>query len=64
MPSLVGRWQVLTRDAQFTAYDAVMREAMPAEDYQQLAADPARGTLARHLRAAELGGSGRGGDFA
>ena len=57
MPSLVGRWQALTRDAQFTAYDAVMRDAMPAEDYQRLTADPARGTLARHLRAAELGGA-------
>ena len=57
MASLVGRWQVLTRDAQFTAYDAVMREAMPPEAYGKLASDPARGTLARHLRAAELAGA-------
>ena len=56
MPSLVGRWQALTRDARFDVYDAVMREAMPAEDYGKLAADPARGTLVRHLRAAELAG--------
>ena len=60
MASLVGRWQVLTRDAQFTAYNTVMREAMPAADYQRLAVDPARGTLARHLRAAELARRGRG----
>ena len=56
MPSLVGRWQVLTRDGQFTAYDTVMREAMTPGDYAKMAADPARGTLVRHLRAAELGG--------
>ena len=35
----------------------VMREAMPPRTYEQLAADPARGTLVRHLRAAELGGA-------
>ena len=64
MPSLVGRWQALTRDAQFTAYDAVMQEAMPADAYQKLATDPARGTLVRHLRAAELAGAGRGRAFA
>ena len=57
MASLVGRWQVLTRDAQFTAYDAVMREAMPPEAYGKLTSDPARGTLVRHLRAAELAGA-------
>jgi hypothetical protein len=56
MPSLVGRWQILTRGAQFSAYDAVMREAMTPGDYAKMAADPARGTLVRHLRAAELGG--------
>ena len=56
MPSLVGRWQALTRDGQFTAYDTVMREAMTPEDYAKMADDAARGTLVRHLRAAELGG--------
>ena len=56
MPSLVGRWQALTRDAQFTTYDQVMQETMPADAYQKLATDPARGTLVRHLRAAELAG--------
>ena len=56
MPSLVGRWQALTRDGQFTAYDQVMQETMTPADYAKLAADPARGTLVRHLRAAELGG--------
>ena len=64
MPSLVGRWQALTRDAQFAAYDAVMREAMPPEAYGQLVADPERGTLARHLRAAELAGADAACDLA
>jgi len=57
MASLVSRWQVLTRGAQFTAYDTVMQEAMPPGDYQRLASDPAKGTLVRHLRAAELAGA-------
>ena len=56
LPSLVGRWQALTRDARFDVYYQVMREAMTPEDYSKLAADPARGTLVRQLRAAELGG--------
>ena len=57
MPSLAGRWQVLTRAPSSPPTTTVMRQAMPAEDYQRLAADPARGTLARHLRAAELAGA-------
>ena len=57
MASLVGRWQALTRGAQFSAYDAVMKETMPADAYGKLVSDPARGTLVRHLRAAELAGA-------
>ena len=56
MASLVGRWQTLTRDAQFTAYDQVMRETMTPADYAKMAADPAKGPLVRQLRAAELAG--------
>ena len=56
MASLVGRWQTLTRDAQFTAYEQVMREAMTPADYAKMAADPAKGPLVRQLRAAELAG--------
>ena len=56
MPALAGRWQTLTRGAQFTVYDTVVQDAMPPDAYAKLASDPARGTLVRHLRAAELAG--------
>ena len=57
MASLVGRWQTLTRDAQFTAYEQVMRETMTPAGYAKMAADPAKGPLVRQLRAAELAGA-------
>ncbi len=57
MPSLIGRWQYLTRGASFTAYDAVMQEAMTPEDYKRVEGDPERSALVRHLRGAELGGA-------
>jgi conjugative relaxase-like TrwC/TraI family protein len=57
MSSLVGRWQALTRDASFSAYDGILRETLTPEDYQRLASDPERGVLNRRLRAAELTGA-------
>jgi conjugative relaxase-like TrwC/TraI family protein len=56
MASLVGRWQVLTRAASTDAYDAVLHETLPAEAYERVRSDPERGSLTRHLRAAEMAG--------
>ena len=64
MPSLVGRWQVLTRDAQFTAYDAVMREAMPPEAYGEAGGRPGTGDAGPASAGGRARGSGRGGDLA
>lgn len=56
MPSLVGRWQALTREDRFAAYDEIMRELIPGDAYKRLEMDPERGTLNRDLRAVELAG--------
>lgn len=56
MPSLVGRWQALTRADRFAAYDEIMRELIPEKEYKQLDTDRERGTLERSLRAVELAG--------
>ena len=64
MASLVGRWQVLTRDAQFTAYDTVMREAMPPEDYREARGRPGTGDAGPASAGGRARRSGRGGDLA
>jgi hypothetical protein len=49
-------WSDLAAEESARRYDATVRQALTPEHYQRYAADPARGTLHRLVRTAELAG--------